>query len=408
MATDVERPGSHGWFNLCDRLETAEINPQLSSPLYNGRIPAEIRHLIFEFAVTEFPSPRAKIVKPITWVRHSHELAPIPGTPNPSAVGHVIERVRSRIQGVVRPRRGMLPLTLSHAPQPGDGFDWLRFDNTEPMEVGTALLLTCRRVYLETYNLPLSQTEQRFYCRRGPPSRSNGAEGPRTNIDQFVTSWLSNPSLVPGMRQKDLVRSVRLFIQQFWLEDKLLHFVQSDNWFANLEHLRITLRRSDWWDWESNEILRINPFKGNCCHAHTISLMHRDMSTETGNVEFSVGAWGRAFSHMSKLKTLTIDFETSEDKRDEMETLVTWALKWRFPLSDGRYLSTGGQPADKMSWRGLPHHFSHKCVSGCRLIQYRIPGQECPKCSETRQLISQGYGPQLLVWTCIWKPVQGD
>ncbi|KAI0523865.1 hypothetical protein F5B22DRAFT_421224 [Xylaria bambusicola] len=414
MAIDIEAPESDDWFNLYERLETAEINPQLSSPFYNGRIPAEIRTLIFEFAVTEFPSPCARTVKPITWVQHSHEPAPIPATPNPSAVGNVIERVRSRISGVIRPpgvmrpRRGMLPLAVSHTPQPKDGFDWLRFDNTEPMEVATALLLTCRRVYLETHNLPLLQTQQRFYCRRGPPCRSDGSEGPRSNIEGFITNLLSDPSPVPGIKQKDLVRSVRLFIQQYWLEDRLLHLVLSDNWFANLEHLRITLRRGDWWDWESNATLRINPFKGNCCHAHTIRLMHQDMATENGNVEFSVGAWGRAFSHMSKLKTLTIDFETSEDKREEMETLVTWALKWRFPLSSSRYLSTGGQPADKISWRGLPHHFSHQCVSGCRRTQYRTPEEECPKCSETRQLISQGYGPQLLVWTCVWKPVQGD
>ncbi|KAI3329795.1 hypothetical protein F4824DRAFT_372239 [Ustulina deusta] len=406
MATAVEVPESHDWFNLGQRLETEEVNPQLSSPLYNGRIPAEIRNLIFEFALTEFPSPNAKVIRPNTWVRQSHDVAPMPGTPNPPAVGHVVEPVRSRIQGVVRPRRGMLPLTLSRAPQAGDGFDWLRFDNTEPMRFGTALLLTCRRVYLETYKLPLLQTEQRFYCLRGPPSNSGGSEGPRTKIDQFVTNWLSKPSPVPGLRQKDLVRSVRLFIQQYWLEDKLLQFVHTDNWFANLEHLRITLRRSDWWDWERNETLRINPFRGNCCHVHTIGSMYHDMSTETGNVEFAAGAWGRVFSHMSKLKTLTIDFETSEDKRDEMEALVAWALKWQFPLSHDRHLSTGGQPASKTSWRGLPHHWSNQCVSCGRLTQYRLPGDDCPKCSEMRGLVSQGYGPQLLIWTCLWQPVQ--
>ncbi|KAI1368813.1 hypothetical protein F5Y08DRAFT_335382 [Xylaria arbuscula] len=403
MAANVDVPPV--WFNLCERLETAEVNPQLASPLYSGLIPAEVRNLIFEFAITEFPSPNAKIVKPITWVQQSHEPAPIPEAPNPSAVGHVVERVRSRIQGVVRPRRGMLPLTLSHAPQPEDGFDWLRFDNTEPMKVATALLMTCRRVYLEASDLPLLQTEQRFYCRRGPPSHDTNSKGWRTDIEPFVTNWLSNPSPVPGLKQKDLVRSVRLFMQQFWLEDMLVDLVQTDNWFQNLERLRITIRRSDWWDWEHNETLRINPFRGNCCHAHTIDLMRRDMSNETDNVEFSPGAWGVAFSHMSRLKTLTIDFETSEDKRAEMESLVTWAVKWRFPLTEGRYLSTSGRPAQKMSWRGLPHHWSHRCVACGRLTQYRVPGQECSTCNETRQLISQGHGPQLLIWTCVWKPV---
>ncbi|KAI0966344.1 hypothetical protein F4678DRAFT_299904 [Xylaria arbuscula] len=407
MAAAVERPGSHSWFNLCQRLETEDIDPQLSSPLYNGLIPAEIRNLIFEFAVTDTPSPVAK-PKPSTWVRNSHDSAPIPGSPNPSAVGHVVERVRSRIQGVLRPRRGMLPLTLPHAAQPADGFDWLRFDNTEPMRVHYAFLLTCRRAYLETCSLPLAQIEQRFYCRRGPPCERGGLDGPRSNIDKFVTDQLSKPSPVPGLSQKDLVQSSRLFIQQFWLEDKFLHFVQTDNWFANLEHLRFTLRASDWWDWEQNAALRINPFRGNCCSGHTIGLMQRDMSAETGNIEFGEEAWGRAFTHMPRLKTLTIDFETSEEKRHEMGAIIAWALKWRFPLSDGRHLSTGDRPASKTSWRGLPHHWSHRCVTCGRPTQYRIPGEECPKCNEMRWLISQGYGPQLLIWTCHWEPAQDE
>ncbi|TGJ86667.1 hypothetical protein E0Z10_g2122 [Xylaria hypoxylon] len=408
MATAVEASGSHDWFNLCQRLETEDVNPQLSSPLYNGLIPAEIRDLIFEFAMTEFPSPNAKTIKSSTWVQQSHDLAPTPEAPNPAPVGNVVERVRSRVQGVLRPRHGMIPLTLSHDPHGADGFDWLRFDNTEPMRVGTALLLTCRRVYLETHNLPLLQTEQRFYCGRGPPNESGDSDGPRTNIGQFVTNWLSKPAPVPGLRQKDLVQSVRLFLQQYWLEDHLLQLVHTGNWFANLEHLQITLRRSDWWDWEHNATIRINPFRGNCYSNHTIDLMRRDMAEEIGNLEFAWDAWGKAFSHMPKLKTLTIDFETSEDKRDEMETLVNWALKWQFPLSDGRHLSTGGQSASKMSWRGLPHHWSKQCVLCGRHPQYRLPGEECHKCNESRRLVSQGYGPQLLVWTCLWQSAQNE
>lgn len=297
------------------------------------------------------------------------------------------------------------PFILTHSRQPQGGFDWLRFDNTEPMRVGIALLLTCRRAYLEAHSFPLLQIEQRFYCHRGP--FSGISEGLRADIGKFITERLSNPSPTPGLKQKDLVRSIRLFTQQYWLEDAFLSLVvRSSTWFANLEHLRITLRRSDWWDWEHNAALRINPFKGNCHHGHTINFMRRDMSSETGNVEFEGGAWGKAFLHMSKLKTLTIDFETSEDKRAEMEAIVAWALKWRFPLLGGRHLSTCGQPASKTSWRGLAHHWSDHCVSCSRYLWNNPRGDKCPKCSETRLLVSQRYGPQLLIWTCVWKPTQ--
>lgn len=295
----------------------------------------------------------------------------------------------------------MRPFSRSHARRPQDGFGWLRFDNTEPIRVSTALLLTCRRAYLETHSLPLLQTEQRFYCERGPSSGDPG--GSRTDISSFVENLWGNPAPVPGLRQADLVRSVRLFTQQNWLEDSFPSFVSTSIWFANLEHLRITLRHGDWWDWERNATLRINPFKGNCYHDHMGALMRRDMSAEGGNVEFARGAWGEAFSHMSKLKTLTIDFETSVDKREEMAAIVAWALKWRFPLPNSQHLSTGGQPAIKMSWRSLLRHWSGPCeVCG----QYVALGYGCSRCGQTNLLSSRRCGPQLLVWTCLWKRVR--
>ncbi|KAI0465778.1 hypothetical protein F4859DRAFT_345020 [Xylaria cf. heliscus] len=375
------------WFDLCQRLETENVNPQLSSPLYNC-IPAEIRNLIFEFAVTEPSYSPAHAIKPDDWVQQSHDPAPAPEAPR--------TRDSSHPGRVLRPSELRL---LDH------GFDWLRFDNTEPLGVEAALLLTCRQVYIETCTLPLLQSEQRFYCHRGPLGRALD-EGDRSNVEEFVADWLSNPAPGSGMKQKDLVRSVRLFTQQFWLEDTFLQLVNAPAWFVNLEHLQITLRRGDWWEWEREDTLRINPFRGNCGHAHTVDLMRRDMTTETENLEFTEGAWGRAFSQIPKLKSLTIDFETAANKRDEMGAIVAWALGWRFPLPGGRYLSTEGRPASKISWRGLPPHWSNQCPLCGNRIHYRMREDGCSKCSEIRQLLVGGYGPQLLVWTCLWKPVQ--
>ncbi|KAI8632119.1 hypothetical protein F5Y19DRAFT_386760 [Xylariaceae sp. FL1651] len=384
-----------GWFNLYQHLETQEINSQLSSPFYSGLIPTEIRNLIFEYAMTESPSPHAAVFGRDTLVQFSHDPAPMPEIPDSSLAEYVkekITRISSPLQNPLHRSRSVPPSAIARDAK--DGFDWLRFDNTEPTTVGVALLLTCRRAYLEAHSLPLLQTEQRFYCGydRGPPRY--GSKVSRADMIGFIKSRLSEPAPVPGLQQKDLVRSARLFLQQYWLEDKLLQVTRTDNWFPNLEHLRITLRRSDWWDWENDATLRINPFKGNCYYPHTVNLMRQDMLAETGNVDFGPEVWGRLFSNMSKLKTLTIDFETSENKRQEMEDIVTWAVKWRFPLSEGQHLSTDGQSVSKMSWRGLPHHWSDRCSPGDRF--------------ERNKLYSHGYGPQLLVWTVQWKSVQNE
>ncbi|KAI5926665.1 hypothetical protein F4810DRAFT_653028 [Camillea tinctor] len=357
-------------FNLCQHLEAQAINPQLSSPLYNGRIPNEIRALIFEYALTESPSPNA-ITIDSSLQSNGHSVL----TPDP--------RMWQTNQSASSRRRTEI------------GFDWLRPDNTEPKEMTISLLLTCRRAYLETHSLPILQREHTLYCLRGHPQS--------LTIEDFFENFLQAPAPSPGLLRKDLVRSIRLFTQQFWLEDNLWRLATSKDWFCTVEHLRITLRRCDWWNWEHNQFLRINPFKGgNVSHPLCLQEMRNNMRAEDGDVSFQERAWGLAFGHMPALRTLTIDFETSQDKKEEMEAIVAWALKWRFPLSDGRHLSTEGGPVKKTCWRGLAYHWS-SVVRNC----YKI--RECdPNCSclGRKGLEARGFGPMLYVWTVTWNPSQ--
>lgn len=103
--TVPQPPEDCDWLNLCSHLSTKEVDAQLSSPLYNGRIPAEIRNLIFEFAVTEFPSPKARTLKSDACVQNSHDLMPVPGDPSQPPVENVVERARGEILGIVHPRQ---------------------------------------------------------------------------------------------------------------------------------------------------------------------------------------------------------------------------------------------------------------------------------------------------------------
>ncbi|KAI1490960.1 hypothetical protein F5X96DRAFT_508760 [Biscogniauxia mediterranea] len=363
-------PQSPPWLNLCQHLETQDINPQLSSPLYNGRIPNEIRTLIFEYALTESPSPTALTIDPSLQSDGHHSVL------------------------IPNPRTWQTDLSVSNIRRPQDGFDWLRPDNTEPKELAIPLLLTCRRAYLETHSLPVLQKEHVFYCNRGHPQS-------RT-VEDYFENVLSKPAPTPGLQRKDLVRSVRLMTQQFWLEDKLWSLATSTDWFHAVEHFRITLRRCDWWNWEHNHFLRINPFRGNVWAPRCLQEMRADMQAEAGSIPFRPKAWGAIFQHMPHLKTLTIDFETSQDKKAELETIVDWAVTWRFPLSDGRHLTTEGEPVEKMSWRGLAYHWSsvvRACYKGLRNCD-----ADCEDCLGRRGLEASGYGPMLYVWTVTWKP----
>lgn len=187
---------------------------------------------------------------------------------------------------------------------------------------------------------------------------------------------------------------------------------------GKLEHFHVTLRRTDWDRWEDNKALAINPFRWGR-GAPSLERMHRDMETAMAGGRQprpEHGAWATLFRAMRSLRTLKISFETSEDKRAEMEEIVAWARTWRFDIMSWRYmvcesdldraacLVAEDKPAQKMSWRGLKHHWSDLCTA-CGSVETR---PECACCLRKQALIRQGKGPRLLVWTLTWTPVPVD
>lgn len=357
---------------MLKHLETQEINPQSGSPLYT-RIPSEVRNLIFQYALTESPNPDPPLFRDIG-VRNDHEAE---NPPLPMGAPRQLARFRS---------------TLFKA-----GFDWFRPDNRGIVSIG--LLLTCRRAYVETHSLPQLQKEHEFYCYRGPDSTEPFSVQTRA-IHRYFAAKLDAPAPVAGLCRRDLVRSVRIFGQMFWLDDTnneaaFWRLVTETPWFKPVEHLRLTIRRGDWWDWEQNQPLRINPFRGKV----SIDQTQKDMYTGDGNPAFQAPVWGLGFQHLPSLKTLTMEFETSEDKKKELEDIVAWAVKWRFPLADGRHLSAAGQPVGKMSYRGNEYHWSNLCE------QCNYSGRKCKQCDTRQRCMREGYGPRLYLWRVTWKPV---
>lgn len=183
----------------------------------------------------------------------------------------------------------------------------------------------------------------------------------------------------------------------------------------NLERFHLTLRRTDWDRWEDNKALSINPYRGNSGDPKLEDMRH-DMNlafVEGAELQFEKFAWGRMFRVMTNLKELTITFETSEDKEDEMEDIVKWASTWRFEIMSWRhwilrdnhevmaYLVADDKPAEKTSWRGLSYHWSDYCPSCATKISE--PKSECPYCQKREMLLQQGKGPRLLTWTRTWR-----
>lgn len=493
------------------------VNPQDSSPLFNGRIPAEIRTLVFEFALAEFVAPA--LDRPIRhdfFARDDHEK--LDDEPDWEGGPDIQEGDRGVYEDDVQTSdtenspapavRGLSAQTLLRFGEKKGSWDWFRPGHSGPRKIHTALLRTCRRVYLETYGLP-SQGTKVFYNARGPRW-----------CPQSPAEYVSG--LPPGAAQH--IRKLQIFPQMWFLEGELMdmvtgifsaesrrlgrHLVPVANrhpppislpralrnsyylgrlstspstsayppgsvgrslWlevpprtgpseaerirpWCLTEHItsvRIYLRRTDWWEWEGNAPLVISPFNTSPDRPTTRQMQESMRATVEADQKLEPhlrssspsqfphwSCWGLMFLRMTNIQELTIDFETSDDKKSEMETIVGWAQKhWRFPVlrrlhdddrdpytfghlqrchaerpvdlspwsQDLDVFSAADEPVQKTSWRGLPHHYSEYCHA-CTIewdIQSGTP--TCDECKKRQRLLDLTKGPQIFVWTVTWK-----
>lgn len=495
------------------------VDQQDSSPLFNGRIPAEIRTLIFKFALAEFTAPAMdRPIRHDFFARADHEKlddepdlesVPVGQVGEQQGHGNGVQQLNNEdspapaVQGLPASALVRLQELLS-------SWDWFRPGYTGQRKIHTALLRTCRRVYLETYFLP-SQGSKIFYNARGPtwcpqsPSKYVSGLAPEavrhirnlqifpqmffleSDLMDMVTGVLSAisrrhglylmpvsnlqlPSILrpippgalpgaPGMRPVQLP-PVSAYPPGFvgtplWRELPPVRAASEAErirpWRVteHITSLRIYLRRTDWWNWESNAPLVISPFNSSP-NRPTPGQMQQSMralhdadqrlephlrSSSPSTVPHW-GCWGLLFLRMLELQTLIIDFETTDDKRSEMEAIVDWAHQhWRFPVlrrlsgddrdpytfehlqrchndrpvdlspwsQDLDVLSAADEPVQKTSWRGLPHHFAGHCPT-CS-IRWNNQGRtvDCQECIKMHKLQGLSKGPQLLVWTVNWK-----
>ncbi|KAJ7709602.1 hypothetical protein B0H17DRAFT_876291, partial [Mycena rosella] len=241
---------------------------QAASPLYNGRIPPEIRNALFECILTEYNKTDAASAYP---------------------------------QSRCRP-----------------GYTGARTMNI-------SFILTCRRVYLETYHLPAALKEHVFWHapKTGPYGRHfhdiHGIAHERWYFARFQP-W-----------QLALAKEIHLFTQMYWLEESF-HELCSSSVVPAVERLRITIRAGDWWYNERNHPFTILPYKA----GGGLQAMRTEIAREERGevIAWDKSGWGCAFQNMQALKELEIQFETTVDRREEMRTFLKRARTWRFPMGE--------------------------------------------------------------------------
>jgi hypothetical protein len=305
-------------------LDLSVCNPQLSSLLYNGLLPPELREQIFHYALTEYI-----------------EYAYPPNT------------------------------------------DYTRPEHLGKKRISTALLRTCKRIYLETAYLPARNKSHVFWHFAGPTQLPYWSDE-RGYFRRFTSEQLRH------------VKEVHLYTQQFWLDGSFSQLCRL-HYLSGLEKLRITLRRGDWWSVENNAPLAITPKRSWA----DVSGMRADWRAEEAGeeVEWDQGCWGTAFRWLKGLREVQMELETFEWKRDELEEIVRHALQWRFPMGNRGVLSAEGTGVQVRRWRGPPCGWTNSC--------YKCEGldSDCKHCKEIVALKSEGKGPMLVIMSLTWKLV---
>jgi hypothetical protein len=183
-------------------------------------------------------------------------------------------------------------------------------------KVHTALLETCRAVYLETHLIPVRQAEHAFFYFRGPEISTLGNEAIR------YFSRMTN-------EQKAAVKSVHIFPQLYSLNDGSTGFEQ----ISTIEGLSVpridfTIRHSDWWFWENDD----DP---------------TSLRNPTGH------KWGRVIQQRFKgLKEITLELESTEVKKPKLLQQAKIAAGWTFTTPEGLILKADLTEMVSGTWMG--------------------------------------------------------
>ncbi|KAI9858417.1 MAG: hypothetical protein M1813_007521 [Trichoglossum hirsutum] len=196
--------------------------------------------------------------------------------------------------------------------------------------IDTNLLLTCQLVYLEAHLIPLSINEHVFYFHRGPRED--------TNLKDYFRQL--NPE------QRDAVSHVHFFYQQYELEEPQRSLSWAD--VTQVPEMRprkvtLTIRHTDWWYWENDEPLGIDPRLPQRVETHQM--------LGPGAAGPGLG-WGSRFRNLQGLSEVVIELETVQRKKAQLDDIVRRAAGWRFELADGRMLVREEADTRTYSWVG--------------------------------------------------------
>ncbi|KAK5129208.1 hypothetical protein LTR08_003758 [Meristemomyces frigidus] len=217
---------------------------------------------------------------------------------------------------------------LATAPfeDPNDKFEntayYYRPGHTARLRTETALLLTCRRVFLEANAMPMLQAEHSFYYHRAAPDKRDPAW--MAKLTEHNRQNFGHLHLYAQMYAIEDLRTTRGQLRAFFVKTPLV----ANDFQPRVLH--VTVRHTDWWYWESE-----NP------------LMLRD-------------EWVKALLDTPDLRstqTIQLELETLDYKVDQLEPILERIKGFKSKelethLIDGKTMKT------KFELTGIPETYS--------------------------------------------------
>lgn len=134
---------------------------------------------------------------------------------------------------------------------------------------------------------------------------------------------------------------------------------------------------------------------------------------------FKAGMWAREFLNMPCIRSFTMDFDTTQDKREQLAAIVEWAVRtWRFPLNPahGRYhyLAAEESSVRRTSWRGTAADWDWlgPCASCSPRSAQAAGGEESmgqvpepcsiPTHANIMHKFQRDLGPRIYSWSVTW------
>lgn len=294
------------------------MNPQNVSPLFST-IPKEIRDLIFEYALRAYPDPRRPYESTAQYAR-------------PGSTGHprIAAELLSTCKAIYT-ECYQLPVTLNPV--------ILIYDNVSNMRGHTrdhlldlhdlapwqwaaihSVEIALQQGHLETTKkLTLVATT---LCAR---SRSTGARITPAFSSIAPLAWNT------GIEPADLPSSTSSLRQSALLSDPTL--------LRPIDTLTLHIPRNSWWNWTHS------PFDSTSAGIGQLNL---DPSQ----------SWGAEIVEFPDLVSLILVLETFAAKRAQLDAVVESAKLWTFPLGDRAEL--GFANVEEANWRGVEEGYGYE------------------------------------------------